>query len=776
MSAHCAIVSGNLKIMDLEQSPSKRARIEEAEPYAQQLSEKISNPATPLDELDDLYEISPSNTPPLTHSPDVPIFANTEQEKASEPQGVKQQFQLPGLGASIVSHSHDPANSLEVDTAPTHSSQNVLETYADETRSNEGDLTHSSPEQKEADCAVKDNQQIGSQVAQKVGNNEQSEATEPSKTEHIEALEAGPVTVSEKVSSNTPRPFLKELNVGLEGETRSSAANNGHTNVASLSPQLSQGAAAENEPQIQGLPNQQNPGVGEVEDSASKYANVAREGQTASQEQDKEVKRDECYRAEEGGVQIQTEEVAEGNKADESAEFEIDSSPYLSSSTDISSSTTSSEDSDDDYTMLDPEEQARRLMQEDAGSDDEGASKTGMGAPSGAPRTQNEKPDEIVPKINVVVTPDMSIKELGSIEALVENVALINTNVSGEYQVLETGSVLCLRDRSPIGSIAETLGRVDQPYYTVHFENPTAMAEACISRGTPIFYIEQLSTTVFTQPLRGCKGSDASNIHDEEVGDDEMEFSDDEKEAEYKRRIKQAKRQWQEGSTGATEGFSRAPGRGRNRNRGRCAPRGDRPAPGPLRYGGTVQINYDDHDNDGPYNTLARPDNLHEMMGRSEAPIETRTNSFDGYRGNPGRRGSANRGRGRGRGDRPRSHQDRRDNFQGHDNYGSVNSHYPVPDEDRQFATQSSYSFQSDTVPPSQYSYLNPFATNTQVQPSSTLFNYENHQQHGPPESHINFPNQAPLPNLPPGAFLNPAFFAQYSQGTQFSPPGSSTK
>lgn len=31
------------------------------------------------------------------------------------------------------------------------------------------------------------------------------------------------------------------------------------------------------------------------------------------------------------------------------------------------------------------------------------------------------------------------------------------------------------------------------------------------------------------------KGSDASNVHDEEVGEDEVEFSDDEAEAAYKR-------------------------------------------------------------------------------------------------------------------------------------------------------------------------------------------------------------------------------------------------
>jgi hypothetical protein len=43
--------------------------------------------------------------------------------------------------------------------------------------------------------------------------------------------------------------------------------------------------------------------------------------------------------------------------------------------------------------------------------------------------------------------------------------------------------------------------------------------------------------------LKAQKGSDASNLHDEEVGENEAEFSDDEKEAEHKRLMKKRKSQ-----------------------------------------------------------------------------------------------------------------------------------------------------------------------------------------------------------------------------------------
>ena len=47
------------------------------------------------------------------------------------------------------------------------------------------------------------------------------------------------------------------------------------------------------------------------------------------------------------------------------------------------------------------------------------------------------------------------------------------------------------------------------------------------------------SNFVFLSQLKRLKGSDASNVHDEEPPEDELEFSDDEAEAAHKRMLKQ---------------------------------------------------------------------------------------------------------------------------------------------------------------------------------------------------------------------------------------------
>lgn len=342
------------------------------------------------------------------------------------------------------------------------------------------------------------------------------------------------------------------------------------------------------------------------------------------------------------------EELAETNKDNAQAEFELDSSPFgYDSSSDDSTDTSSSDDSDaDDYEMLSPAEQARRLMAEDGGSDDEGKSK-GRKVVAEVPRTLNEKLDEFVPKPTVVVTEDMKIEELGPVENTVENLALIRANTSGEYQVLESGSLLCLQDRSVIGVVSETLGRVHQPYYSVRFTNTTAIAEAGIEKNTKIFYVAQHSMTVFTQPLKAFKGSDASNLHDEEVGDDELEFSDDEAEAEHKRQIKQQRMAKRSARDSQPDGFSRGaqqrpgcPGARLNGSSHAVQEHPPKSAEAILNYDDTDSMNIDNNeDQDGPYTPLVRPSNLHEILSGKAPPMEKSA-----------RRGNTNKGRGDGRG------------------------------------------------------------------------------------------------------------------------------
>ncbi|KAI1373857.1 NAF1-domain-containing protein [Hypoxylon crocopeplum] len=313
------------------------------------------------------------------------------------------------------------------------------------------------------------------------------------------------------------------------------------------------------------------------------------------------------------------------------AEWEEDSSPYESSSD--SSDTGGSDDESEgeaNYELLGPEETARLLMEMEGGSDDEGEGKA-KGSGSGAQvRTKHELPEEVVPKPDVVITPEMDIIELGLVEHIVENTVLVKANTTGEYQVIDTGSVLCTEDRTVVAAVADLIGNVQQPRYTARFTNEEEIKSFGLELGAKVFYPPSHASYVFTQALRQQKGTDASNWHDEEAGDDEMEFSDDEKEAEYKRQQKAKKRG----------------GRG---GRGGAGGRGGRSEPSPFPAEGVLK--YDDEDDDGPYRKLARPPSFAQGQPTPSGSgyANTYANNNDTFRGG---RGRGQRGRGYGRGGR----------------------------------------------------------------------------------------------------------------------------
>ncbi|KAG5913554.1 hypothetical protein E4U42_001015, partial [Claviceps africana] len=295
------------------------------------------------------------------------------------------------------------------------------------------------------------------------------------------------------------------------------------------------------------------------------------------------------------------------NDQGEHPEWEVDSSPYESSSdSDSSSSDSSDQDSDQEgYELLGVEEMSRLLMEAEGGSDDEGD--RGKGTSAAQLRTKNEIAEVLLPTPEVAITEDMKMEELGSVDKIVDSILLVKAITPGEYQVLDTGSVLCTAERKVIGVVAETIGKVLQPMYTVYFRSAEEIGELGLEVGTKLFYPVDHASYVFTEPLKNLKGSDASNIHDEEVGDDEMEFSDDEKEAEHKKAKKQRHKDKSKGKSGASTG---------GHTRG---------GPHPLSQEMTISndgLNYDD--DDGPYKPLARPPGFGSSgPGSTETPDTT---------------------------------------------------------------------------------------------------------------------------------------------------------
>ncbi|KAI0165942.1 NAF1-domain-containing protein [Xylariaceae sp. FL1272] len=428
-------------------------------------------------------------------------------------------------------------------------------------------------------------------------------------------------------------------------------------------------------------------------------------------------------------------------------EWEEDSSPYESSS-ESSTSSDSDEDSEDEkgYQIMGAEETARILMEMDVGSDEECEGK-GKGNGSSMVRTKNELPEDIIPRPQVEITPEMEMVQLGSIEHVVANMIVIRANVSGEYEVLDTGSVLCLRDRTVIAAVADIIATVREPRYTAGFATEDEIKSLGLEVGTKIYYPPKLAKLGLTQALRVDKGTDASNWHDEEVGDDEMEFSDDEKEAEFKRQQKAKKR----GARGGRDGAAANGGR-------------TDATYGPFSAGPpSLRYEDDEEDEDGPYRPLARP----AGFGQGQAPHAGTESTVGGYRGGRGDfRGRATRGRG-GRG----GHRGKRSQAQQNFAQARLPPQYNPPPFTSSVSTNATQAFPTF-----------PFQTNGKLPPPPPLQQPSNHQ------FPFAWPTAAQPGSFPPpppqftgqqnvnGMYLNPNVLAALQQLQAYQNQGQGTQ
>ncbi|KAK6355402.1 hypothetical protein TWF696_004507 [Orbilia brochopaga] len=407
-----------------------------------------------------------------------------------------------------------------------------------------------------------------------------------------------------------------------------------------------------------------------------------------------------------------------------------DDSSSTSSDSDSERDTDSDEDEDEgeDAIFLDIQKEARRLMDEDGGSDDEGGNDHKRGT-AGPLRTKNELPENksALVRPNIDVSASTPVVPLGVIDSVVDDLVLVKAGVSGEYQVLNEQSLLCFEDRSILGQVQETFGRVEQPFYTVRLKDAEEAEVLNATVGRKVHYIPSHSTFLFTKTIRAMKGSDASNLHDEEVGDDEREFSDDEAEAEFKRRQKEERK---------TKGQQRAPGPGA--------------APDVM---------------DEPYVPLSRPANLHEMSAppgqgnppqRREVPPRGPARDYQAGRGF--------RGRGRGRGGRPPPGRPEPRASHRHHNH-SPHRQRPFMREERspmpRAEPQSAANHQSRDPAPKQSPSLSVPAPVSVPAPAPAPAPAPVHQ--APPDLSALLPflsaGQLPPQAFPSGAHINPAFF-----------------
>ncbi|CAL9093794.1 unnamed protein product [Musa textilis] len=224
------------------------------------------------------------------------------------------------------------------------------------------------------------------------------------------------------------------------------------------------------------------------------------------------------------------------NGDDESGETETDDSERVESSSEesdsSSSSSTSSEEEEEDNGNSDgdggqgPEEVP-------AGSDAEEQ------VVRGPIKSKNEL--EVlpsVPQVEITLKPHHQTIPMGVISSVLGNRVIVEGSVN--HNPLNEGSILWITEtRTLLGIIDEIFGPVKKPYYVVRYNSENDVPTG-ITDGTAVSFVIEFANYVLDKNICN-KGYDASGENDEEITN-EVEFSDDEKEVEYRRSMRQAKR------------------------------------------------------------------------------------------------------------------------------------------------------------------------------------------------------------------------------------------
>ncbi|KAK4286188.1 hypothetical protein QN277_002780 [Acacia crassicarpa] len=144
-----------------------------------------------------------------------------------------------------------------------------------------------------------------------------------------------------------------------------------------------------------------------------------------------------------------------------------------------------------------------------------------------------------VPQVAVTLEPHHQMLPVGVVTSIMG--AKVIVEGLEKHDPLDEGSILWMSEtRTPLGFVDEVFGPVRNPYYVVRYNSENEVPTG-IHQGALISFVPAFANLVLNKKDLYKKGYDASGVNDEEVTD-ELEFSDDEKEAEHRRMQKLTKR------------------------------------------------------------------------------------------------------------------------------------------------------------------------------------------------------------------------------------------
>ena len=117
-----------------------------------------------------------------------------------------------------------------------------------------------------------------------------------------------------------------------------------------------------------------------------------------------------------------------------------------------------------------------------------------------------------------------------------ENINFLNSN--NNNNILDLDNIIYLENKEAFGFVDDVIGNIDNPIYIIKIYPNLIKNGMKINVGDKLFYCNNKCKIFNKLNLVGKKGCDASNAFDEEIAENEKDFSDDEEEKNAKKKKK----------------------------------------------------------------------------------------------------------------------------------------------------------------------------------------------------------------------------------------------
>ncbi|XP_068178723.1 H/ACA ribonucleoprotein complex non-core subunit NAF1 [Antennarius striatus] len=148
-----------------------------------------------------------------------------------------------------------------------------------------------------------------------------------------------------------------------------------------------------------------------------------------------------------------------------------------------------------------------------------------------------------VEEVSITLPDDVELLPVGTVSNIIQQLVIIQS--LKDMPPLTDDSIIFTSDRVSLAKVFEVFGPVSSPLYILRFNSAEQISNKGLREGLTVYYaptIKEYTGYIFLKQLKLLKGSDASWKNDQEPPTEALDYSDDEKEQEAKRKLKRSKK------------------------------------------------------------------------------------------------------------------------------------------------------------------------------------------------------------------------------------------